>query len=65
MTSLFWKTQLRCHSLALRTAWEMFADKFRLKSGNNSKEILVIINGAVGAGQMATQLAKQVGIFNR
>jgi NADPH:quinone reductase len=46
------------------TAWEMFTDHFRLKPGDNSKEILVIVNGAGGVGSMAIQLAKKVSCSN-
>jgi NADPH:quinone reductase len=43
------------------TAWEMFEDKFRLKPfTDNSKEILLIVNGAGGVGSIAIELAKKV-----
>jgi NADPH2:quinone reductase len=46
--------------LAGLTAWEMLEDKFKLKPGDNSGEVLVIVNGAGGVGSIAIQLAKKV-----
>jgi zinc-binding alcohol dehydrogenase family protein len=43
------------------TAWEMYTEKFKLQPfSDNSEEVLVIVNGAGGAGSMAINLAKQV-----
>jgi NADPH:quinone reductase len=46
------------------TAWEMFQDKFGLKPVDNSKEVLLVVNGAGGVGSMAIQLAKKVRNLN-
>jgi zinc-binding alcohol dehydrogenase family protein len=43
------------------TCWEMYEEKFKLKPfADNSNEVLVVVNGAGGAGSMAISLAKQV-----
>lgn len=43
------------------TVWEMYEEKFKIKPfSDNSNEVLVVVNGAGGAGSMAIDLAKKV-----